>query len=208
MLNGEPQYEGMQYREAADWYYGELDLAGSPGEEAARYVRSAAYGSVLSGGLAGHIYGAGGWTEGALWRADVEDASPVHIWDSMEWPGAGQMSHVAAFLMSVGDRYRDLIPMTQSLTPNRDGPVAGFDGWSFCAAPPARDLLMIYLEAGTPATSVLGLEPEGEYEGRWFDPRSGAWKAPWRSRADGDGTLRLPDKPTGSDWALKVTAAS
>ena len=205
VLNGEPQYEGMQFRPQADWYYGDLDLAASPGDDAARYVRSAGYGSVLSGGLAGHIYGAGGWSEGALWRADVEAASKVHIWDCMEWPGAGQMQYVRSFLMSAGDRYRELVPSIQLVTPNRHGPVAGFDGWVYCAATPERDLILIYLEAGTPETQVLGLPAKAAYEGVWFDPRTGEWSSRWNADSGDEGNLQLPDKPTSSDWALKLT---
>ena len=203
VLNGEPQYEGMQHREMANWCYGEVDLADAPSEEAARYVRSAAYGSVLSGGLAGHIYGAGGW-EGGLWRGDVEEASPVHIWDAMQWPGAGQMRHVRTFLNSEGGRYQELIPSLLLLSPNRYGPVAGFDGWAFCAASPTRDLLLAYLERGTPATRFLQLLPEAEYEGTWFDPRTGEWSDPWRATTGCSGTLPLPGKPTDGDWALKL----
>jgi len=205
VLNGEPQYEGMQFRAASGWYYGDLDLAASPSEDAARYVRSAAYGSVLSGGLAGHIYGAGGWDGGALWRADVEAASSVHIWDCMEWPGGGQMPHVRSFLMSAGDRFKDLVPSVQLLTPNRHGPVPGFDGWAYCAAMQERDLLLVYLEAGTPETQVVGLPANTVYRGVWLDPRAGEWSHEWSAETGEGGCLQLPDKPTGSDWALKLT---
>ncbi|MHC4325739.1 MAG: apiosidase-like domain-containing protein, partial [Planctomycetota bacterium] len=47
-INGEPYYAGME------------GAAGDT-ETSALYCRSAMYGSVLSGGLGGHIYGAGGW---------------------------------------------------------------------------------------------------------------------------------------------------
>ena len=46
--NGEPYYDGMEDAEAGS-------------KRAVLYCRSAMYGSVLSGGLGGHIYGAGGW---------------------------------------------------------------------------------------------------------------------------------------------------
>ena len=46
-INGEPYYDGMEDAEPGS-------------DKAARYCRSAMYGSVLSGGLGGHIYGAGG----------------------------------------------------------------------------------------------------------------------------------------------------
>ena len=75
-LNGEPYYDGMEDAE--------------PGStQAARYCRSAMYGSVLSGGLAGHIYGAGGW-QGGLWSGEVEAASKYPIWEVLQWPSAGQ----------------------------------------------------------------------------------------------------------------------
>ncbi|MFC1527008.1 DUF4038 domain-containing protein, partial [Candidatus Latescibacterota bacterium] len=203
VLNGEPHYEGMRHRETSGWYHGDLDLACSPSDEGARYVRSAAYGSVLSGGLAGHVYGAGGW-EGGLWRADVEEASPVHIWEAMEWPGGGQMRHVRSFLMSEGDRYRELVPSPQLLSPNRDGPVVGFDGWAYCAALLGRGLLLAYLERGTPVTKAVQLPLGTAYEGMWFDPRIGEWSDPWRVRTQSDGELPLPGKPTDGDWALKL----
>ncbi len=205
VLNGEPQYEGMRYRDTPGWYYGELELAAAPSDDAARYVRSAAYGSVLSGGLAGHIYGAGGW-EGGLWRGDVEDASPVHIWDAMQWPGAAQMQHLLRFVQHAGDGYVDLVPSLQLLSPNRQGPVVGFDGWGYCAATLARDLVLVYLEQDTPRARLLQLPPDTTYQARWFDPRSGQWSAPWQGVADADGMLPLPEKPTSSDWALELVA--
>jgi hypothetical protein len=205
VLNGEPQYEGMRFRQVPGWYYGETKLGVAPSEEAARHVRSAAYGSVLSGGLAGHIYGAGGW-DGGIWRGDVEEASPVPIWDAMQWPGAAQMQHMTCFLQHAGDRYVELVPSLQLVDPNRSGPVTGFDGWAYCAATPARDLLLIYLEHGTPTASVTQLPPETDYQGRWFDPRTGEWSDPWQRSTDATGKLALPDKPTVSDWALDLTS--
>ena len=146
VLNGEPQYEGMEtlsHQPDPNWHWGEVRVAPAPSEENARTIRSAAYGSVLSGGLAGHIYGSGGW-DGGIWRGDVEEASRVRIWEGMSWPAAAQMQHLSAFVMSEGDRYRDLVPSPQLLSPNRSGPVASYDGWSYCLrdprARPAADL--------------------------------------------------------------------
>lgn len=205
VLNGEPQYEGMRYRDTPGWYYGELELAPAPSDDAARYVRSAAYGSVLSGGLAGHIYGAGGW-DGGIWRGDVEEVSPVPIWDAMQWPGAAQMQHMAAFVQHCGDRYVDLVPSLQLLSPNRTGPVVGFDGWGYCAASVTRELLLVYLEHATPASRIVQLPPGKQYQGTWFDPRTGAWSTSWQGVTDVNGELALPDKPTTSDWALHLVA--
>ncbi|MHC4206466.1 MAG: apiosidase-like domain-containing protein, partial [Planctomycetota bacterium] len=82
-INGEPYYAGM---EGADGETETSDL----------YCRSAMYGSVLSGGLGGHIYGAGGW-DGGMWGGNVEDAAENHIWDVIKWRSADQMRHLRTF---------------------------------------------------------------------------------------------------------------
>jgi hypothetical protein len=205
-LNGEPQYEGMVTLTSPNnktWTFRDVRLEAAPSEGNARAIRSTAYGSVLSGGLAGHIYGAGGW-DGGIWRADVEDASPVCIWDAMEWPAAGQMQFVSDFLLSEGKRYRDLQPVPWLLTPSRAGFVAGYEGWSFCAATAERDLVMIYQEQDTPTVTLSGMPPGADYEARWYDPRTGKWLEPQAVAADGDGKITLPAKPDTLDWALKL----
>ncbi|GAG52563.1 unnamed protein product, partial [marine sediment metagenome] len=78
-INGEPYYDGM--------------LDAEPGSKlAALYCRSAMYGSVLSGGLGGHIYGAGGW-KGGMWSGEVEKESLYPIWKVVRWPSADQLRH-------------------------------------------------------------------------------------------------------------------
>ena len=66
-LNGEPYYSGY-----ADPRHAVKRLR-APGNTPTddRYVRSSMYGSFLSGGLAGHVYGAEG-----IWGADNEAAAP------------------------------------------------------------------------------------------------------------------------------------
>jgi hypothetical protein len=210
VLNGEPQYEGMEtltHPSDASWCFGESRVPPSPCAEGARVVRSAAYGSVLSGGLAGHIYGAGGW-DGGLWRADVEDKSPVKIWEALKWPGADQMRHLKAFLLSEGARYRELRPSAGTVSPNRSGPVAGYAGWVYCSATKDKSFILAYLEEKTPDISLLELPPRSSYAFRWFDPRTGAWGPEIDVPADGAGELRLPKKPTEDDWAVKLVAAA
>jgi len=205
-INGEPQYEGMETLTSPgsrDWYFGDVRLTPSPSEDGARYVRSAAYGNVLSGGLGGHIYGAGSW-DGGVWRGDVEDASPVKVWESMKWPGGAQMQHLVTFMLSEGTRYRDLEPRSELLTPNRHGPVASYDGWSFCAVNESRDLVLLYMEKGTPEITLRGLNSKAQYTALWFDPRTGEWKEGINVQPDGNGKLLLPPKPSDSDWALKL----
>jgi hypothetical protein len=206
-INGEPQYEGMETIMPPgypDWTFGDVRYEPSPSEEGARIIRSAAYGNVLSGGIAGHIYGAGGWTHGGVWRGDIEDASPVRVWDAMEWPGGAQMGHLVTFMLSEGRRYADLVPNVALLDPNRMGAVASYEGWAYCASTPRRDLVLIYLEKDTPETAVTGLSGGCAYTATWFDPRTGEWGQPAKLDSDHRGGLILPDKPSEQDWALKL----
>ena len=107
-INGEPYYDGMEDAE--------------PGaDKAARYCRSAMYGSVLSGGLGGHIYGAGGW-KGGLWSGEVEAASEYPIWEVIRWPSADQMRHLKTFLLSEGRRYQELVPSGERVSPSQSAP--------------------------------------------------------------------------------------
>ena len=65
-LNGEPYYAGYKDARGAD--IGVHYSRGAEGntEKDNEIVRSGAYGSFLSGGLAGHVYGAEG-----IWGADI-----------------------------------------------------------------------------------------------------------------------------------------
>lgn len=197
-VNGEPYYDGMENAE--------------PGSEtAALYCRSAMYGSVLSGGLGGHIYGAGGW-KGGLWSGEVEAASEYPIWDVIQWPSADQMRHLKAFVLSEGRRYQELEPADDLLSPHRSGKPKGFTGWAYAARTAARELFLLFFEQDCPLAKLSGAKPNAAYHARWFDPRTGRWLAadPPTARADDQGTLPLPPFPdrrakSSADWALKLT---
>lgn len=68
-LNGEPYYSGWPLKKPP-----------KDKEEDALYCRSGMYGSVLSGGLAGHIYGAQG-----IWGGDVEEEADPTMWEAFKW---------------------------------------------------------------------------------------------------------------------------
>lgn len=195
-INGEPYYDGMEDAE--------------PGSDrAARYGRSAMYGSVLSGGLGGHIYGAGGW-QGGLWSGEVEAASKYPIWEVIQWSSADQMRHLKTFILSAGRRYQDLEPATDALAPNRSGEAKGFAGWCFAARTAARDLFLLYFEQDCPPATLAGAPPGRSYRARWFNPRNGGWLEGTTVRANAQGQLSPPPFPGASaksdtDWALQLT---
>jgi hypothetical protein len=196
-INGEPYYDGMEDAEPGS-------------DKAARYCRSAIYGSVLSGGLGGQIYGAGGW-DGGIWSGEIEEASRDPIWEAITWDSAQQMPYCCDFITSEGDVYQELVPLTAQLAPNRSGDPKANDGWAYCAGTLDRALYFCYFELGCPQATLSGVEPDATYELRWFDPRTGQWLADEQSLvADGAGTLTLPAFPSGettseTDWALKLT---
>jgi hypothetical protein len=198
-INGEPYYDGMQDAEPGS-------------DKAARYCRSAMYGSVLSGGLGGHIYGAGGW-KGGLWSGEVEAASEDPIWEVVQWPSADQMRHLKTFVLAAGRRYQDLIPSNEILTPNRSGEAKSLDGWAFCASTAKRDLILVYFERACPRAALSGLPSGQAYRVRWYDPRTGRWlDGPANGEtltASAQGTILLPLFPGGqaqsdTDWALML----
>ncbi len=196
-INGEPYYDGME------------DAA--PGSDlAALYCRSAMYGSVLSGGLGGHIYGAGGW-QGGMWSGEVETASKWPIWEVLQWSSADQMRHLKTFILSEGKAYQSLIPSDDMLSPNRSGKPKTNVGWAYCARTQSRRITLLYFERDCPRAQLSGLSASGRYSLQWFNPRNGVWLVSSEKavRADSKGRLRLPPFPSGGakskdDWAMKV----
>jgi len=199
-INGEPYYDGMENLEGGT-------------EASARYCRSAMYGSVLCGGLGGHIYGAGGW-EGGLWSGEVEPESKYPIWQVITWPSAGQMRHLKRFVLSEGPKYQDLAPEVDLLSPSRAGTPKTCLGWAYSARAGNRGLFLLYFEKDCPQASLSGMVPGRQYAARWFNPRTGEWtdaKASFLT-ADSAGKALLPRFPgdkanSDDDWGLKLKLA-
>lgn len=189
-LNGEPYYPGFPDDDPA-----------APSQTASRYCRSGLYGSLLSGGLAGYIYGADG-----MWGGNVEAGSRYTIWDAIEYESGGQIRHVLRFLEPCEGRFAELVPEDGMLLPNRSGPVKGYDGWAYAAYLPGRSLVLLYLERGAPAPLVRSLRPDTGYELAWFDPRRGEWGEAVAVVADQTGRVQLPDPPSDDDWAAALRA--
>jgi hypothetical protein len=196
-INGEPYYDGMENAEGGS-------------EEAAVWCRSAMYGSVLSGGLGGHIYGAGGWN-GGVWSGEVEEASRYPMWKVFQWPSGDQMRHLKTFILSEGQKYQELVPCTERIQPNQSAGPRVTTGWAYGAATPKQDLLMLYFERDCPKANVTGVKPNTMYIVNWFDPGNGKWIVPdTRLISDDSGRITLPQYPdnsdrSGMDWVIKLT---
>lgn len=210
-INGEPYYDGMiGPGPVSDVYLAELIPGRDRNEETARWTRSLMYGSILSGGLGGHLYGSGGWG-GGVWSGECEDASKDPLWKDIQRSSGPQMGHLKTFVLSEGARYQDLIPQTSRLDPHKSSDSQPHSGWAFCAGTEEQDFFLLYFELGAQVAALHDLPRGALYQGLWFDPRTGEWldnQNPLRLESQG-GKLALSAFPDGEsvalqDWALKL----
>jgi hypothetical protein len=117
------------------------------------------------------------------------------------------MGYLRDYALSKGNRYQDLIPNAEWVTPNKSGPAKGNRGWAFCARTPERDLFMVYFEADCPQASIRSALPDRTYRAQWFDPRTGQWSDAGLLTADQRTYIRLPEQPSSEDWALRLVLA-
>ena len=199
-LNGEPYYAG--YRDArgpgaANYTRGAA--GGSALDDA--FVRSGIYGSFLSGGFAGHVYGAEG-----IWGADIEPSAPVHMWDAFQWPSGAQMQYLRSFALSIGRRYQDLVPLSDLVSPNKTEITLGYQGWAYCARTDDKQFFLVYFEKGCPKSQIRGARLKSRYRAQWFNPRNGIWQDAGNGIvfANKIGIIALPEFPGDADWGLRL----
>jgi hypothetical protein len=170
------------------------------------FARAQMYGSVLSGGLAGHVHGTAAYDVTST--GEPEGWRP-HIWTALRYQSGGQMQHLERFVRSEGARYQALQPASADLQP-RSAPGAiddGLDGWAFMMRTEDRGFALLYFEQEAVRAEVAGFTPGGQYRWTWFDPREGTWGAESDVVADSRGALRAPAFPDGADTAVKDWAA-
>jgi hypothetical protein len=201
-LNGEPYYSG--YNDARSLGGGRGYQYGAPGGTAKddQYVRSAMYGNFLSGGFAGHVYGAEG-----IWGADIEPTAPVKMWDAFQWNSAAQMRYLRTFAFSIGKRYQELVPDADLVSPDKTHELRSYEGWAYCARTPDKNIFLAYFEKGCPRSQIRGAKLNSLYRAEWFDPRNGTWADAGNGtvRSSVIGIIMLPDFPGDIDWGLRLT---
>jgi hypothetical protein len=164
------------------------------------------YGSVLSGGLAGHVYGTAAYD---LTSTGEPEGWRPHIWTALNYTSGGQMQHLRNFVTAQGPRYQTLVPAsadisTRASTNSED---KGLDGWAFLMRAPDRDYALAYFETKSPRPRLAGFMPGQRYAWRWYDVRTGAWAKSTPVRADRQGSLTTPMFPQGGRLALQDVAA-
>ena len=170
------------------------------------FARAMMYGSVLSGGLAGHVHGTAAYDitstgEPPGWRP--------YIWTALRYTSGTQMQYLKKFVLSEGDRYQQLTLAADDIAP-RSTPAAladGLDGWSFLMRTPQRDFALAYFENKALRAQLKGFTPRGRYQWQWFDTKTGAWSEALAITADARGTLATPPFPAGTEESATDIAA-
>lgn len=202
--NLEPYYTGWNH--AINRPGGE-----TPAENSDRdnyFARAMMYGSVLSGGLAGHVHGTAAYDvtstgEPAGWRP--------HIWTALAYESGAQMRHLRDFVLSEGGRYQQLALASADVeSRTKANPLDdGLDGWTFMMRNADRDFALLYFENKAEVTRLSGFSKNARYRWTWFNPRTGSWTQDGLVVADAVGTILSPAFPSGApatinDWAAKL----
>jgi hypothetical protein len=187
-LNNEPYYDGLKWG----------DTAALGSDLAAYYCRVGIYGSVLSGGLAGHAYGAD-----HVWDGDSQMPMAFVI------QSAAQMQHIRTFLFGRGATFQNMAPRKDLLTPRQTSNRDGNKGWAYCLLSGQHDAALLYFEQGCERATLSGCLAGTPYHLRWFKPATGEWIAGETLQADGSGKIVLPLFPGGSsvstaDWGVEL----
>jgi len=198
-LNAEPYYAGYKDNRAS---VGVKYTRGAEGgtDRDSEIVHSTMYGSVLSGGWAGYVYGAEG-----IWGGDIEPTAPTKMWDAFKWKSAAQVKYLKDFVMSIGNRYQELEPMADLVSPNKTHATLAYDGWAYCARTPDKNIFLAYFEKDCPQSEIRGTHLNGVYTAEWFNPRNGSWQQvainDGRLISSRIGNILLPPTPR---WGLKL----
>ncbi len=200
-MNGEPYYSGYKDNRGSGATNYKLGADGGT-ERDDQLCRSGLYGCFLSGGLAGHVYGAEG-----IWGADIEPTAPTKMWDAFQWRSGAEVQFLRTFAFSIGRRYQELVPLADLVSPNKTHSVLSYDGWAYCARTPDKDIFLAYFENGCPRSHIRGAKLNSFYRAQWFNPRDGTWldAGTGKVRANNIGIITLPEFPSATDWGLRLT---
>jgi hypothetical protein len=204
--NLEPYYPGW-----AHVYHNKIDghIPDANSDLDNYYGRAQMYGSVLSGGLAGHIYGTGAYCGNTTGEPEEEGARPF-IWDALNYDSGPQMGYMKDFILSEGAQYQNLELASENLQPRYSaaGTPNNLTGWSFMLRTPEKDFALLYFERKAELPVILNMKENCEYSVTWYNPRNGEWFEPKTLQSSNNGTIPLNSFPNESqeDWALQIIA--
>ncbi|MGB8491556.1 MAG: DUF5060 domain-containing protein [Bacteroidales bacterium] len=203
-INFEPYYTGWDH--SLNKPHGERPPVNSARDN--YFTRAMMYGSVLSGGLSGHVHGTAAYD---ITSTGEPAGMRPHFWDAMKYQSADYMRHLSEFILSEGKKYQTLEPARSDIIPGKaEGSFEdGLDGWSYMMRNKERDFALLYFENGAVKPSLNGFIPDRQYSLKWFDPVKGVWGKSLTVTTDEEGSLAIPffpdsQNPSVTDRALKI----
>lgn len=210
VFNNEPYYVGHKSS-------GSAIAGGFPELNSDRdnyYGRAQMYGSVLSGALAGHVYGSLSWPGVTTGEPDYsKPRRAIHFWKPFAFPAHGQMRFLGKFILSEGAAYHNLLLAGDDMEPRKSTGAEdnGLDGWAYMMRTTDKSLALLYFENGCDKAVLSNMAPNKTYKAQWFEPRTGKWSNVGNGKltADGKGSITMPNFPgnlkrSDKDWALKL----
>jgi hypothetical protein len=203
-INFEPYYTGWDHE--INMPGGERPPADSPRDN--YFSRAQMYGSVLSGGLSGHVHGTSAYD---ITTTGEPDGARHHFWDALKFESASYMQYLSDFILSEGDKYQQLEPVHSDIHPRKapNSPQKGLDGWAYMMRTPEKDFALLYFEDKSVLPKLSGFKGNTSYDFKWFNPSNGKWEDRIIIKTDKNGELNLPSFPDGKslsvrDWAAKI----
>jgi hypothetical protein len=203
-INFEPYYTGWDH---------EINMPGGerPPVNSARdnyFSRAQMFGSVLSGGLSGHVHGTSAYD---ITTTGEPEGARHHFWEALKFKSGLYMQYLSAFMLSEGARYQELEPCHGNIHPRKapGSPEEGLDGWAYMMCTPKGDFALLYFENQSVLPTLSGFKENTSYNLQWFNPRNGKWKESITIKTDENGELNPPAFPDGknpsaTDWAAKI----
>ena len=203
-INFEPYYTGWNHE--INKPNGERPPANS--ERDNYFSRAQMYGSVLSGGLSGHVHGTAAYD--ITTTGEPAGARP-HAWDAFKYESANYMKHLNAFILSEGNKFQDLQLAREDVIPNKalGSPPTGLDGWAYMMRTNEKDFALIYFENKSVLPELNNFKPNTKYVFQWYNTFNGEWKEKTTIESDAKGSMQIPNFPDGknpssTDWAAKI----
>jgi hypothetical protein len=172
------------------------------------FSRAQMYGSVLSGGLSGHVHGTAAYD---ITTTGEPEGSRPHIWDALMYESADYMKYLNTFVLSEGEKFQSLLPAREDVIPDKapGSKPEGLDGWAYMMRTSEKDFALLYFENQSVLPVITNFIPGNEYYFQWFDTISGEWGIEDKIKTDSEGKLIIPVFPDGGkvssrDWAAKI----
>jgi hypothetical protein len=172
------------------------------------FSRAQMYGSVLSGGLSGHVHGTAAYD---ITSTGEPAGMRPHFWDALKYESGSYMQHLKTFILSEGNKYQSLQIASRDIIPQKapGSPEKGLDGWSYMMRTPEKDFALLYFENQSVLAELIGFKPSTSYLLQWFNPTNGELGKKISINSDKEGRIvlsKFPDEqnPCVIDWAAKI----